>query len=123
MLETKTTLSPCSSPENKPDCRTHNKKKARDKKTEVLQSLTVALISRSACPPSPICTLIKKLGSKYRLEIHSRAGVDVMIAIFCDFCQFSAKKLAFFSKTNAMIKKYFKIITLLAATLLQSRNN
>jgi hypothetical protein len=32
------------------------------------------------------------------------SGVDVMITIFCDFCQFSAKKLAFFSKTNVMIK-------------------
>jgi hypothetical protein len=31
-------------------------------------------------------------------------GVDVMITIFCDFLQFSAKKLAFFSKTNVMIK-------------------
>jgi hypothetical protein len=31
-------------------------------------------------------------------------GVDVMITIFSDFCQFSAKKLAFFSKTNVMIK-------------------
>jgi hypothetical protein len=31
-------------------------------------------------------------------------GVDVMIKIFCDFCLFSAKKLAFFSKTNVMIK-------------------
>jgi hypothetical protein len=27
-----------------------------------------------------------------------------MITIFCDFRQFSAKKLAFFSKTNVMIK-------------------
>jgi hypothetical protein len=27
-------------------------------------------------------------------------GVDVMIIIFCDCCQFSAKKLAFFSKTE-----------------------
>jgi hypothetical protein len=33
-----------------------------------------------------------------------RPGVDVMITIFCDFCQFSAKKLAFFSKSNVMIK-------------------
>jgi branched-subunit amino acid transport protein AzlD len=31
-------------------------------------------------------------------------GVDVMITIFCDFSQFSAKKLTFFSKTNVMIK-------------------
>jgi hypothetical protein len=27
-----------------------------------------------------------------------------MITIFCDFCQFLANKLAFFSKTNVMIK-------------------
>jgi hypothetical protein len=31
-------------------------------------------------------------------------GVDVMITIFCDLCQFSAKKLSFFSKTNVMIQ-------------------
>jgi hypothetical protein len=30
-------------------------------------------------------------------------GVDVMITIFCDFRQFSAKKLALFSKTNVTI--------------------
>jgi hypothetical protein len=30
-------------------------------------------------------------------------GVDVMITIFCDFSQFSAKKLAFFLNTNVMI--------------------
>jgi hypothetical protein len=33
-----------------------------------------------------------------------KTGVDVMIAIFCDFWQFSAKILAFFTKTNVMIK-------------------
>jgi hypothetical protein len=38
----------------------------------------------------------------------NRPGVDVMITIFCDFRQFSAKKLAFFSKTNVMIN-FFKI--------------
>jgi hypothetical protein len=32
------------------------------------------------------------------------SGVDAMITIFGDFCQFSAKKMAFFSKTNVMIK-------------------
>jgi hypothetical protein len=31
------------------------------------------------------------------------SGVDVMITIFCDFCQFSAKKLSFFLNTNVMI--------------------
>jgi hypothetical protein len=39
----------------------------------------------------------------FRQKINS-AGVDVMITIFCDFWQFSANKLAFFSKTNVMIK-------------------
>jgi hypothetical protein len=33
----------------------------------------------------------------------SSPEVDVMIIIFCDFYQFSAKKLGFFSKTNVMI--------------------
>jgi hypothetical protein len=37
-------------------------------------------------------------------KVQPSSGVDVMITIFCDFCQFSAKKLAFFSKTNVMIK-------------------
>jgi hypothetical protein len=32
----------------------------------------------------------------------ARPGVDVMITIFCDFCQFSAKKSAFFFNTNVM---------------------
>jgi hypothetical protein len=31
-------------------------------------------------------------------------GVDVMITIVYDFRKFSAKKLAFFSKTNVMVK-------------------
>jgi hypothetical protein len=32
------------------------------------------------------------------------SSCNVMLTIFGDFRQFSAKKLAFFSKTNAMIK-------------------
>jgi hypothetical protein len=36
-------------------------------------------------------------------------GVDVMITIFCDFPPFSAKKMAFFSKTYAMINFFQKI--------------
>jgi hypothetical protein len=31
------------------------------------------------------------------------SDVDVMTTIFCDFCQFLAKELASFSKTNVMI--------------------
>jgi hypothetical protein len=34
----------------------------------------------------------------------AQSGVDVMITILCDFQQFSAKKLAFFSNTNVMIE-------------------
>jgi hypothetical protein len=37
-----------------------------------------------------------------------RAGVDVMITIFSDFCKFSAKNLALFSKTNVMITIFAK---------------
>jgi hypothetical protein len=45
---------------------------------------------------------MKKILSKMR-SLDMEAGVDVMITIFCHFCQFSEKKLAFFSKTNVMI--------------------
>jgi hypothetical protein len=34
---------------------------------------------------------------------------DVMIPVFCDFRQFSAKKLAFFSKTNVMINFFHNL--------------
>jgi hypothetical protein len=49
----------------------------------------------------PISEKNKKRNPFFR---NKHPGVDVMIKIFCDFCQFSAKKLAFFSKTNVMIK-------------------
>jgi hypothetical protein len=35
-----------------------------------------------------------------------------MITIFCDFSQFSAKKLAFFLNTNVMIKYFFQNLSL-----------
>jgi hypothetical protein len=46
----------------------------------------------------------------YVLSVNSgqTPGVDVMITIFCDFRQFSAKKMAFFSKTNGMITLFAK---------------
>jgi hypothetical protein len=37
-----------------------------------------------------------------------KSGVDVRITIFCDFWQFLAKKMAFFSKTNVMINFFCK---------------
>jgi hypothetical protein len=33
----------------------------------------------------------------------AQSGVDIMITIFCDFSQFSAKKMAFFINTNVRI--------------------
>jgi hypothetical protein len=38
------------------------------------------------------------------VEMTKPGVVDVMITIFCDFRQFSAKKMAFVSKNNVVIK-------------------
>jgi hypothetical protein len=38
------------------------------------------------------------------MHLAKTSGVDVMSTIFGDFRQFLAKKLAFFSKTDVMIK-------------------
>jgi hypothetical protein len=53
------------------------------------------------------------------------AGVDVMITIFCDFCQYSAKQLALFSKTNVMItfkKCYDHILAKSSSSLSKKRH-
>jgi hypothetical protein len=42
----------------------------------------------------------------YKINPTFYPGVDIMTTIFCDFSQFSDKKLAFFSKTNVMIKLF-----------------
>jgi hypothetical protein len=36
--------------------------------------------------------------AKSKKQLLQKSSVDVMITIFCDFCQFSAKKLAFSQK-------------------------
>jgi hypothetical protein len=51
---------------------------------------------------------VQRWKKKVSCRKRCRAGVDVMITIFCDFPQFSAKKLAFFFNTNVMIN-FFKI--------------
>jgi hypothetical protein len=63
---------------------------------------------------SPACFLLfcssrdhfKGRGKKFEIffSLTVGPGVDVMIKIFWEFRQFSAKKLAIFSKTNVMIK-------------------
>jgi hypothetical protein len=52
-----------------------------------------------------ICNFQKAVRSKQSPfgQTFAQSGVDVMLAIFCDYRHFSAKKLAFFSKTNVMI--------------------
>jgi hypothetical protein len=55
--------------------------------------------------------MLERIANKSALvavDIASEPGVDVMITIFCDFCLFSAKKLAFFSKANVMISIFAK---------------
>jgi hypothetical protein len=52
-------------------------------------------------------------GEKNRTKI-LKPRIDVMITIFCDFCQVSAKKLAFFTKTDVMIKFLQKTISSLS---------
>jgi hypothetical protein len=46
--------------------------------------------------------------SQFVKKIRFLPGVDVMITIFCDFCQLSAKNLAFFSKNNVLITIFAK---------------
>jgi hypothetical protein len=48
----------------------------------------------------------------------AQPGVDVMITIFGDFCQFFGEKMAFFSKTDVMIK----ILHYLALFLVKNAN-
>jgi hypothetical protein len=58
--------------------------------------------------------LLRLATQTYQLSEHADAfyaqsGVDVMITIFGDFSQFSAKKLAFFLNTNVMINFFQNI--------------
>jgi hypothetical protein len=52
--------------------------------------------------------IIKTPAHRTRVYTVDESGTDVMITIFCDFCQFSAKKMAFVSKTNVMITIFAK---------------
>jgi hypothetical protein len=42
-------------------------------------------------------------------QSHARAGVDVMITIFCDFPQFSAKKMGVFLKYHWYEQLFFNL--------------
>jgi hypothetical protein len=54
---------------------------------------------------------IKSTRPKRSQLLANATGVDGMITIFCDVCQFSAKKLAFFLNTNVMLKIFEKLTT------------
>jgi hypothetical protein len=51
-------------------------------------------------PQNVAITNVKNANNHFVLH----TGVDAMITIFCDFRRFSAKKMAFFLKTNVMIE-------------------
>jgi hypothetical protein len=55
-------------------------------------------------PKTWATSLVFKQVDNFQKAKIAKSGVDVMIKIFCNFCRFSAEKLAFFSKTNVMIK-------------------
>jgi hypothetical protein len=58
------------------------------------------------------------LGGPPDMEQKATSGVDVIITIFCDFSQFSAKKLAFFLNTNVMIN-FFQNLASFCVNFLQ----
>jgi hypothetical protein len=62
---------------------------------------------KNVCYLSIFLEISKKKTIAQRRKL-AESAVDVMLTIFCDFCQFSAKKLAFFSKTNVMINFFSK---------------
>jgi hypothetical protein len=49
-------------------------------------------------------SFLRKAASNCDSVYSNKSGTDVMVTSFSDVLQFSAKKLAFFTKTNVMIK-------------------
>jgi hypothetical protein len=90
-----------------PWCHLHTHKNTR---TATLFFWTHLFQIRHGWQPVNVCTraFYGYVRSCYRPDTE-RPGVDVMITIFCDFWQFSAKKSAFFSKTNVMINILHKL--------------
>jgi hypothetical protein len=74
-------------------------------------NINLLMFVKDICAPTCAEVSVKKpLENGRRFSSRSdeiSPSTDVMITIFCDFWQFSAKKLAFFSKTNVMIN-FFK---------------
>jgi hypothetical protein len=69
----------------------------------------------SICRPPPQKKILRNyhpMSISTIFGVMIKPGVDVMITIFGDFRPFSAKKLAFFSKTNVMIK-FFQNLALI----------
>jgi hypothetical protein len=66
--------------------------------------MPIGLKFAQSCHPGRGAVVILLGTENPRSNPVTASGVDVMIAIFCDFCQFLAKNLAFLSKTNVMVK-------------------
>jgi hypothetical protein len=64
-------------------------------------------IAHFTCVELSFQPLFRMLRSVPTIQV-PQPGVDVMITIFCDFYQFSAKQVAFFSKTNVIITIFAK---------------
>jgi hypothetical protein len=72
-----------------------------DKKEAEAAEPQIQLVTRNHFPGR----VVAQRKSDEKINYKSKGpGVDFMITIFCNFCQFSAKKLEFFSKTNVMIQ-------------------
>jgi hypothetical protein len=48
----------------------------------------------------------------FRSTAEQMPGVDVMITIFCDFCQFSAKKIGVFLKNQCYDNNFLRFLTI-----------
>jgi hypothetical protein len=56
-------------------------------------------------------SLLQELATEVEVNIGNKPGVDVMITIFCDFPQLSAKKMVFFLNTN-VVMNFFQNLAL-----------
>jgi hypothetical protein len=76
----------------------------KDPKDALLKSANVNLWLRS-CLGTGMQKFLRRCAKReYVISFKNFLGVDAMITIFCNVRQFSAEKLAFFTRTNVVIK-------------------
>jgi hypothetical protein len=83
-----------------------------------VRKLRPKLIYQIGSSSDDLCSIVRSMTGELReKDIKNylsceKAGTDVMITIFCHFRRFSAKKMAFFSKTNVMINLFHNLALL-----------